>query len=383
MKYTLDDLFVLGKRNGNKKRSYLLIDPLQAKHIPVSPSKALEMFDSLGAQLAAAYPTTGCIMGFAETATAVAAAAAMHFAPQTLYMQTTRENVGDERNPFLLDFSEEHSHAVKQVLRTDFLAKQLKFNLLNDRPVMLIDDEISTGKTAANAIGRLNERLPLLPRYISGYIIGSIINRMDASTREAYAAEGIDCASLVFAEAEGLEEKAAAFEIVPPAELPDVPAKEFENIKTEEKIPDLRRGGAFVYDMKMWFGRFSEEAYDLVKKKLPISGRVLVMGTEECMLPALLLGRLIEQRNKVEVYSHSTTRSPIGISTAEGYPIREGYKLSSFYEESRETFIYCPAEYDLVIVVTDSRNKEQSIRAMEDVTKVFGERVKRYILLRG
>ena len=135
--------------------------------------------------------------------------------------------------------------------------------------------------------------------------------------------------------------------------------------------------------MKMWFGRFSEEAYDLVKKKLPISGRVLVMGTEECMLPALLLGRLIEQRNKVEVYSHSTTRSPIGISTAEGYPIREGYKLSSFYEESRETFIYCPAEYDLVIVVTDSRNKEQSIRAMEDVTKVFGERVKRYILLRG
>lgn len=383
MKYTLDDLFVLGKRNGNKKRSYLLIDPLQAKHIPVSPSKALEMFDSLGAQLVAAYPTTGCIMGFAETATAVAAAAAMHFAPQTLYMQTTRENVGDERNPFLLDFSEEHSHAVKQVLRTDFLAKQLKFNLLNDRPVMLIDDEISTGKTAANAIGRLNERLPLLPRYISGYIIGSIINRMDASTREAYAAEGIDCASLVFAETEGLEEKSAAFEIVPPAELPDVPAKEFENIKTEEKIPDLRRGGAFVHDMKMWFGRFSEEAYDLVKKKLPISGRVLVMGTEECMLPALLLGRLIEQRNKVEVYSHSTTRSPIGISTAEGYPIREGYKLSSFYEESRETFIYCPAEYDLVIVVTDSRNKEQSIRAMEDVTKVFGERVKRYILLRG
>ena len=52
------------------------------------------------------------------------------------------------------------------------------------------------------AIGRLNERLPLLPRYISGYIIGSIINRMDASTREAYAAEGIDCASLVFAETE-------------------------------------------------------------------------------------------------------------------------------------------------------------------------------------
>ena len=41
MKYTLDDLFVLGRRSGNKKRTYLLIDPLQAKHIPVSPSKAM------------------------------------------------------------------------------------------------------------------------------------------------------------------------------------------------------------------------------------------------------------------------------------------------------------------------------------------------------
>ena len=65
MKYTLDDLFVLGKRSGNEKRSFLLIDPLQAKHLPVSPTKALAMMDTLGSQLAAAYPDTGCIIGFA------------------------------------------------------------------------------------------------------------------------------------------------------------------------------------------------------------------------------------------------------------------------------------------------------------------------------
>ena len=152
MKYTLDDLFVLGKRSGNEKRSFLLIDPLQAKHLPVSPTKALAMMDTLGSQLAAAYPDTGCIIGFAETATAVAAQAATHFPPHAIYLQTTRENVGDTRNPFLLDFSEDHSHAVKQQLRTDLMAKQLKFSLLNDRPVMLIDDEISTGRTAGNII---------------------------------------------------------------------------------------------------------------------------------------------------------------------------------------------------------------------------------------
>ena len=383
MKYTLDDLFVLGRRSGNKKRTYLLIDPLQAKHIPVSPSKALDMMDTLGEQLSRVYPTTGCIIGFAETATAIAAAAAMHFPPQTIYLQTTRENVGDERNPFLLDFSEEHSHAVRQLLRTDFIAKQLKFSLLNDRPVMLIDDEISTGKTAANVISRLNERLPLLPKYISGYIIGSVINRMDSGTREAYAAQGIDSASLIFTEMDGLEERAARFEVTPPSELPGIPAKAFDEITAAEKIPDLRRGGAFVHDLKMWLDRFAEETFGLVKDRLPQSGRVLVMGTEECMLPALLLGRLIEQRTGAEVYSHSTTRSPIGICGEEGYPIREGYKVSSFYEEGRDTFIYCPAEYDTVIAVTDSKNDEQSRRAMEDITRVFADRAKEYLLIRG
>lgn len=383
MKYTLDDLFVLGRRSGNKKRTYLLIDPLQAKHIPVSPSKALEMMDTLGEQLALAYPAAGCIIGFAETATAIAAAAAMHFPPHTVYLQTTRENVGDERNPFLLDFSEEHSHAVKQLLRTDLMAKQLKFSLLNDRPVMLIDDEISTGKTAANVINKLNERLPLLPKYISGYIIGSVINRMDSSTREAFAAQGIDSASLIFEEVEGLEERAAGFAVEPPAELPSIPAGAFTETAAEEKIPDLRRGGVFVHDLKMWLDRFTEEAFGLVKESLPQGGRVLVMGTEECMLPALLLGRLIEQRTGAEVYSHSTTRSPIGICRDESYPIREGYRIESFYEEGRETFIYCPAEYDLVIAVTDSKNDEQCRRAMEDITRVFADRAKNFLLIRG
>ncbi len=383
MKYTLDDLFVLGKRSGNKKRSYLLIDPLQAKHLPVSPSKALDMMDALGEQLAAAYPDAGCIIGFAETATAIAAAAAMRFAPHTIYVQTTRENVGDERNPFLLNFSEEHSHAVKQLLRTDLIAKQLKFSQLNDRPLLLIDDEISTGRTAVNVIKRLNESLPLLPRYISGYVIGSVINRMESSTREAYAAEGIDFASLVFADVDGLEERASAFEVTPPAELPGIPAHEFETLSTEAKIPDLRHGGAFVHDLKMWTDKFAEEAFAAVEGRLPQNGRVLVMGTEECMLPALTLGRLIEQRTESHVFSHSTTRSPIGISAAEGYPVREGFRVSSFYEAERETFIYCPAEYDLVITVTDSKDEEQSRRAMEDITRVFAGKAENFVLIQG
>ena len=41
--YAEQDVLQLGKRIHNTKRSYLLVNPLQAKHIPVSPTKTYEM----------------------------------------------------------------------------------------------------------------------------------------------------------------------------------------------------------------------------------------------------------------------------------------------------------------------------------------------------
>ena len=47
MEYTEADLVKLAKREKNKKRNYLLVNPMQGKHVPVSPTKALRLFDDL------------------------------------------------------------------------------------------------------------------------------------------------------------------------------------------------------------------------------------------------------------------------------------------------------------------------------------------------
>ena len=73
IQYSAEDVLILAKRNKNTKRQYLLVDPLQGKHLPVEPEKALEMFRTLGLELAEKYPDTRLIIGFAETATAVGA----------------------------------------------------------------------------------------------------------------------------------------------------------------------------------------------------------------------------------------------------------------------------------------------------------------------
>ena len=80
---------------------------------------------------------------------------------------------------------------------------------------------------------------------------------------------------------------------------------------------------------------------------------VLVIGTEEFMYPALLTGQEIEKMG-CEVRSHSTTRSPIAVSTEEEYPLHCRYELRSLYDPDRKTFIYDLESYDRVIVMTDA-----------------------------
>ena len=91
--YTLTQLMHLAKRFHNTKRTYLLVDPLQGKHIPVSPKDCLTMLRTLGAKLKREFPQTKLVVGFAETATAIGAAVAEYMGSDCVYIQTTREEV--------------------------------------------------------------------------------------------------------------------------------------------------------------------------------------------------------------------------------------------------------------------------------------------------
>ena len=71
------------------------------------------------------------------------------------------------------------------------------------------------------------------------------------------------------------------------------------------------------------------------------------------MYPALVLGEALEARG-LSVLCHATTRSPIGICGASGYPIVSGSRLSSFYEGDRDTFLYNFSGCDALVVVSDA-----------------------------
>ena len=91
------------------------------------------------------------------------------------------------------------------------------------------------------------------------------------------------------------------------------------------------------------------------------------------MYPAIFTADLIEKLGMDEVVTHSTTRSPITVSSDEGYPLKKRFSLRSFYDFDRRTYIYDLKKYDCVIIITDSPDiPEQSLSTLVYALRCVG-----------
>lgn len=313
--YSTENLLRVAKRLNNSRRSYLLVNPLQGKHLPVSPTVALDMMNALGSKVAEKFPNARLVIGFAETATAIGAVVAKNLRGDCFYLQTTREPLSGN----FVEFLEEHSHAPEQRLCTENFAAGL------DRTpeVVFVDDELSTGKTLLNIVRRLKKNFPALAD--KKICAASIINRLSRENLDALATENISCVCLL------------------------------QCVRRDVRC-DLNgdpRRGVNIGDYFAQCETLAEKLRGLLLRE-NISGDVLVLGTEEFMLPALIVGRALEKNFRVK--THSTTRSPIAVSTAENYPIRSAVTLRSFYDADRTTYIYNLQRCDAAVIVTDAQN---------------------------
>lgn len=349
-KYTAAEVLRIAKRLNNPKRAYLLVNPLQAKHMPVSPSAALKMMRALGKELHEKYPDTRLIIGFAETATAIGAAAAEMFGNDCAYIHTTREEVSAAKEWVL--FLEEHSHAAEQKLCGDELGRLIS----ETKRIIFIDDELSTGKTLINIISNLRGQYPDMRD--KEIIAASIINRLSPENEERLLENGIRAECLVKLPCDDYTEYVNDTDVFPaePIKAVDIGIKRL----SPAAFLDPRIGVNAALYAKSCLD-IAEKAAAELSDLLAGCKSVLLLGTEECMYPALILGEVLEQKGIYAVSCHSTTRSPIGISADEGYPIRSGFKLRSFYDKERTTFIYDLSRYDAAVIVSDALNGEKGL----------------------
>lgn len=352
MNYQQKDLVRIAKRENNTKRSYLVVDPLQGKHVPVEPSKALNLFKSLAEKFQGKYEGERLLLiGFAETATAIGAQAAITLG--TKYIQTTREVIPDARYLF---FSEAHSHATEQKLVKDDIDR-----VINDIDrIVFIEDEVTTGNTIMNIIKIITKEYQKKIKFA----VASLLNGMTEESLKIYQDEKIELHYLVKTDHSGYGAVAEQYRCdglyicaIPENhthESADIDVQSEKNMREHIiSIPGWMNARRFV-DAKQYEAACKKLAKTVITETVVKQGeRVLVIGTEEFMYPALLTGYEIEKMGCV-VRCHSTTRSPIAVSTEEEYPLHCRYELRSLYDPDRKTFIYDLENYDRVIVMTDA-----------------------------
>jgi len=358
--YKVDDLVKIAKREKNKKRSYLFVNPLQGKHIPANPVKV----DTLCADLADIIDSEfkekkKYVVGFAETATGVSAAVCQHMNNVVFFEHTTREY---SRKREYIYFTESHSHAKEQLLDKSGLDVAVK----EAEIIILIDDEITTGNTVCKLINQLKENY----EYNGLFIIASLVNSMTDERIEELKGLGIECRFVLRIPH---EYKAELAESIDEKENSDEQYS-IEAVEPFYKTVMLNSNPRSIVSWKDYRGDMVKAAeYIALDCGVKPGERIGIIGTEEFMYLTICLGEYICENDYAKsVRIHSTTRSPIVPSSQKGYPLNARYKLNSFYSEKRKTYLYNIGKYDRVIVVTDGSCKGKGFQSLISALKYAG-----------
>lgn len=348
MEYMIEDLVSVAKRENNNKRPYLYVNPLQGKHIPTDPFDFKDLCKKLAKRIGERYPVDKImVVGFAETATAIAMEIAMSLENAVFVECTTREN--DEFSEFSY-FTESHSHATEQKIDT----KDYKYVLRKVNRVVFVEDEVTTGNTIMKLVNILKSNFA---DSSIKFTISSLLNSMSEEREKELSNCGVDCIYVEKIPYEYNIEKISSVTGCPDS-LWNVERRQESNIFIKNIMINMnQRKLTNVEQYRIQVNYFAEQVFCELNNKL--WGKVLVVGTEEFMHPAIQVAAKIAESKICDcVKTHSTTRSPIVPSLDDGYPLKNRYVFRSIYDYERTTYLYNLECYDVVVLVTDAVDGE-------------------------
>ncbi|KOU61325.1 phosphoribosyltransferase [Streptomyces sp. MMG1533] len=366
----LADLLGLALRR-NPKRAHLLVSNVLGKHVPQSPSVVYGHGFALGRRVRDLLGTEeagrAVVLGYAETATGLGHSVAdgLGLAP---YLHSTRRPVLGVAPAG--GFEESHSHATSHLLLPEDPAL-----LVGDGPLVLVDDEFSTGNTVLNTIRDLHERYPR-GRYVVVALV-DMRSAADAGRLEGFAREIGARVDLVAAASgtvrlpEGVLAKGQ--ELVARHEAAAAPAAAGEphgrvcrvDLCWPRGLPDGGRHGFTPQHRIRLEGALPAMAARLAEALPAKARRVLVLGFEELMYAPLRLARELEQLADTadnvgaEVRYSTTTRSPVLAVDDPGYAIRSRLVFPAHDDPAdgpgeRYAYNVAGGGFDTVIAVVDS-----------------------------
>ncbi|WP_328909981.1 phosphoribosyltransferase [Streptomyces sp. NBC_00234] len=375
----LQELLGLALRR-NPKRAHLLVSNVLGKHVPQKPSvvygAGFELGERVRDLLGEAEARRAVVLGYAETATGLGHAVAdgLGVAP---YLHSTRRPV--EGVARAGGFEESHSHATSHLLLPEDPA--LLSGGATGAPLVLVDDEFSTGNTVLNTIRALHELYPR-ERYVIVALadmrssadrgrlaefadeIGARVDLVARSAGTVLLPDGVleRGQDLVAAQEARQAATAPADGAIPAAGTPgDGPAKPAPTrigLSWPAGVPDGGRHG-FTPAHRAALEAALPGMAARIDEALGDARRVLVLGFEELMYAPLRLGTALEAVSTAEVRYSTTTRSPVLALDDPGYAIRSRLVFPAHDEPAdgpgdRYAYNVAGAGFDAVVAVVDS-----------------------------
>ncbi|MFJ9346081.1 phosphoribosyltransferase [Streptomyces sp. NPDC101237] len=411
----------------NPKRAHLLVSNVLGKHVPQSPAVVYGHGFGLGRRvrdlLGEAEAGRAVVVGYAETATGLGHSVAdgIGLAP---YLHSTRRPV-----PGMTPaggFEESHSHATSHLLLPEDPAL-----LSGDGPLVLVDDEFSTGNTILNTIRDLHARYPR-KRYVVVALVDmrspADAGRLDDLAGEigaevdlvAGASGTVRLPAGVLEKGQELvaryEESGAAAGVPdagaagPVARFPAPPTGAAVDADGQSLRPAARATGhraaphVTTVDLHWPHGlpdggrhgftpahRIRLEAAlpamaARLAEALPLGARrVLALGFEELMYAPLRVARELEPLVAAEVRYSTTTRSPVLAVDDPGYAIRSRLVFPAHDDPAdgpgeRYAYNVAGAGFDAVVVFVDSAGDTPELHAPDGLLARLGAYVPHVLL---
>ncbi|WP_425916058.1 phosphoribosyltransferase domain-containing protein [Acinetobacter sp. TSRC1-2] len=288
--WNLDDLLSFAERI-NPKRAFLFVSKVLGKHIPVAPSVMQKSYQDLAALIPKNLPYPISVIGMAETAVGLGAGVYRELKPDfgenAIFLTTTRHPV--ETLPTLGLFLEEHSHAQDQFILSSHDAIKHQ-HILSSKTLILVDDEISTGKTFRNLILSLKKSGL---EHVERIILVTLVNWAEQHLVTDDLGIPVEVISLLHGHWQW-QDNNEEIDI----QMPNVSSTKQQSQKIIAPN-DWGREPTFL-DCSVW----------QQIKPIQVQEKVLVLGSGEFTWIPFLMAEQLEKQG-AEVYFSSTTRSPI------------------------------------------------------------------------
>ncbi|CAM5554319.1 phosphoribosyltransferase [Streptomyces pilosus] len=401
----------------NPRRAHLLVSNVLGKHVPQSPSVVHGHGVELGRrvrELLGESAESAVVLGYAETATGLGHSVAdgLGVAP---YLHSTRRPVAGTATAG--GFEESHSHATSHLLLPEDPGL-----LAGEGPLVLVDDEFSTGNTVLNTIRDLHARYPR-----TRYVVVALVDMRspaDAGRLEEFG-RGIGARIDLVTVASGTvrlpdgvlekgQELVARYEAVTEGDLSgagasgqvarfpapvggaggaggpegegaaggggcsgarpddDAPRPDVRLTRVElgwpTGLPDGGRHGFTPAHRARLEDALPGMAGRLADALPAHARRVLVLGFEELMYAPLRLAGELERTTRAEVRFSTTTRSPVLAVDDPGYAIRTRLVFPAHDDPAdgpgdRYAYNVAGAGFDAVVAVVDSAADTPALHA--------------------